>query len=454
MVNGSLLKSIRFMDLNKWSANYSLFEKIKSEYPLVPLFKVLRRAKEPVTIDDKTLYKRVKIRLYGQGVLKRDELYGVEIGTKKQFIAHEGQLVISRIDARNGAFGIVPPELDGAIVTNDFWLFDVNNALPQYLTLVLSSKRFQKYWMAQSSGTTNRQRVGEEDFLQAQIALPSIEIQNELLNQYNDCLQQSEKDKKEIVELQAQIERYLINELGVLFKESSFNGLLGTADYKNLSRWDPLYLSSKVTIVSCEKIVDIAEVVTHFMSDPYGKNLRVNTKAWPDEEFVYIGMEHVEKNTGNAFPQKVLGKDLLSQTVHVPANYVIYGKLRPYLNKYWENIENIRNIVCSAEFFVFDTKDINRSYFMEVLSSAIIQEQLPSLYSGARMPRINEDDFLGLKIPLPPESRQQQIVSHISEMRKRIMTLQYQIPLYEQRAKKEFEEAVFGETQEIKNTKI
>ena len=124
-----------------------------------------------------------------------------------------------------------------------------------------------------------------------------------------------------------------------------------------------------------------------------------------------------------------------------------YGKLRPYLNKYWENRSATKNVVCSSEFFVFDTKNINRIYFMEILSSTIIQEQLTPLYSGARMPRINESDFMGLKIPLPSPQKQQEIVDYISEVRRKIATLQLQIPLHSQRAKKEFEEAVFGEAQ-------
>ena len=33
---------------------------------------------------------------------------------------------MSKIDARNGAYGIVPAELEGAIVTNDFPVFDVD----------------------------------------------------------------------------------------------------------------------------------------------------------------------------------------------------------------------------------------------------------------------------------------------------------------------------------------
>lgn len=112
------------------------------------------------------------------------------------------------------------------------------------------------------------------------------------------------------------------------------------------------------------------------MVDTSGKRLRINTKEDPDKKFAYIGMEHVEKNTGKVFMQQISGKDILSQTVRVPYDYIIYGKLRPYLNKYWENRSATKNVVCSSEFFVFDTKNINRIYFMEILSSTIIQEQL------------------------------------------------------------------------------
>ena len=171
MTKSDFLHIVRFVDLDKWSAHDAVFENMDNRFLLVPLSKVLKRVKEPVIIEDGALYKRITVRLYGQGVLKRDELLGAEIGTKRQFLAHAGQLIISRIDARNGAFGIVPSELEGAIVTNDFWLFDVQNALPEYLMLVLSSELFQRYWQTQSSGTTNRQRVDEDSFLSSLIVL-------------------------------------------------------------------------------------------------------------------------------------------------------------------------------------------------------------------------------------------------------------------------------------------
>ena len=220
MVSTNLMKTVRFMDLHRWSANHTLHTGIKSSYPLVPLSQVLKRVKSPVSIEDNKVYKRITIRLYGQGVLKRDELYGKEIGTKKQFIAQAGQLIISRIDARNGAFGIVPQDLNGAIVTNDFWLFDVQNALPQYLTLVLSSDRFQQYWKTQSSGTTNRQRVGEEDFLSAEIVLPPVEAQQELLEKYNSAIKRANDFEQQAGNLEKSLEQWVYASLGIKARET------------------------------------------------------------------------------------------------------------------------------------------------------------------------------------------------------------------------------------------
>ena len=82
---------------------------------------------------------------------------------------------------------------------------------------------------------------------------------------------------------------------------------------------------------------------------------------------------------------------------------------------------------------------------MEVLSSQIIQKQLSFLYSGARMPRINEDDFMGLKLPLPTIEKQRQIVAGISKIRTHIRELENKIFDCNKIAKGQFEEAVFGE---------
>ena len=67
-----------------------------------------------MVVEDDKRYKRITIKTNCGGVFVRDEVLGKDIKTKKQYYVKAGQLAVSKIDARNGAFGIVPPEADGA----------------------------------------------------------------------------------------------------------------------------------------------------------------------------------------------------------------------------------------------------------------------------------------------------------------------------------------------------
>ena len=89
----------------------------------------LIRSKNSVELMDDVDYKQITVKLYGKGAVLRKTILGKDIKTKSQFLAKSGQLIMSRIDARNGAFAIVPSDLDGAVVTQDFPLFDINKDL-------------------------------------------------------------------------------------------------------------------------------------------------------------------------------------------------------------------------------------------------------------------------------------------------------------------------------------
>lgn len=135
---------------------------------------VLKRSKEQVKVEDERVYKRVTIRLGGQGVAVRDEVPGTDIGTKKQFVIRNGQFILSKIDALNGAFGVVGPRCDGAIITGNFWTFDVNQSIlnATFFNLVTKTPSFVDFCVRASSGTTNRRYLQEARFLKQEIRLP------------------------------------------------------------------------------------------------------------------------------------------------------------------------------------------------------------------------------------------------------------------------------------------
>ncbi len=156
---------------------------MSNSWPVVRLDEVLRRVKSEVRIDSETTYTRLTIRMNGRGIVLRDRLLGFEIGTKRQFVARSGQLVLSKIDARNGAFGILPTGCDNAIITGNFWAFDADTVRlePRYFEFLTRTPMFLDFCIRASEGTTNRRYLQEDQFLQQEIQLPLLEEQERIV---------------------------------------------------------------------------------------------------------------------------------------------------------------------------------------------------------------------------------------------------------------------------------
>lgn len=149
----------------------------------VALGDILTPVKAPASIEDSQLYEQVTVRIKGKGLVRRCVLTGAEIATKRQFLVRAGQLLVSKIDARNGGMGIVPPELDGAIVSGDFPAFEIDESvcLPAYLDLYTRRQPFwDECWLV-SEGSTHRVRLSPEQFLELQIELPSFQEQERIV---------------------------------------------------------------------------------------------------------------------------------------------------------------------------------------------------------------------------------------------------------------------------------
>jgi len=140
---------------------------------------ILTRLKTPVEIQDTEFYKRLTIRINHQGVSVRDTEIGAKIGTKNQFRVRAGDFILSKIDARQGAFGIVPEEVHDGIITGNFWTFRVDNRLvdTEWFLLFTNSDAFLDLCKRSSTGNTHRKYLNEAIFLNHELAIPSLEEQ-------------------------------------------------------------------------------------------------------------------------------------------------------------------------------------------------------------------------------------------------------------------------------------
>ncbi|AUT01652.1 hypothetical protein CLI64_15355 [Nostoc sp. CENA543] len=156
---------------------------MSKDLSLVPLREILTKSEEWIDINPTEKYKQVTVKIWGKGVVERNEVSGAEIAATKRLKVHHGQFILSRIDARHGAFGIIPNSLDGAVVTNDFPVFtpNIHKILPQFLDWMSKTKDFIEICKAASEGTTNRVRLKEDKFLSMKIRLPLLEEQRRIV---------------------------------------------------------------------------------------------------------------------------------------------------------------------------------------------------------------------------------------------------------------------------------
>lgn len=154
-----------------------------NDWQATTLGEILSRSGETAGIQPDESYKEITVKLWGKGVVLRGVVSGAQLNGSRRFLARKGQLILSRIDARNGAIGVVPDSLDGSVVSTDFPLFaiDENRIVPRYFEWLSKTKPFVELCQKASEGTTNRVRLQEDRFLNLQIPLPPLPEQRRIV---------------------------------------------------------------------------------------------------------------------------------------------------------------------------------------------------------------------------------------------------------------------------------
>lgn len=188
----------------------------------VQIGNILKRIKRPVSLIDDQEYKLVTIRMNHKGVVLREKKQGALIKSG-MYEVRSGDFILSGIDARNGAFGIVPEELEGAIVTNDFWYFEINEEIiSKELFLELTATTwFDEICKRGSDGTTQRIRLQREKFFNQTILLPELEEQGALLSNIHLV-----KEKYTYLDKEIQSRKSLLSQLKQSILQEAIQGKL------------------------------------------------------------------------------------------------------------------------------------------------------------------------------------------------------------------------------------
>ncbi len=132
-----------------------------------------------------------------------------------------------------------------------------------------------------------------------------------------------------------------------------------------------------------------------------------------DSTLPYIGLEHIESNTTKIIGQAIASDAKSTKTVFHSGD-VLYGKLRPYLNKV--AIPDFDG-VCSTDILVFNQNPIiDCRYLMRYLTTGDVVEYANRKSKGISLPRVSFESLSEILIPLPPFAEQQRIVARVEAL--------------------------------------
>lgn len=343
---------------------------MNANWQIAALGDVVRYRKEFIEINDLENYKRCRVKLHAQGVVLRDVARGAEIKTKKQQVCRTGEFLVAEIDAKVGGFGIVPPELDGAIVSSHYFLFEIDETRldRRFLDFYIRTPSFRDQVTAQ--GSTNYAAVRPNEVLGYRLPLPALEEQRRIVAR--------------IEELAAKIEeaRGLRREVA----EESDALLRSTIHHSPTAALTPM--KELVALKEPDVMVQRNQVYHFAGVYSFGRGVfKGQSKSGMD--FAYPWLSRLK--TGNfVYPKLMAWEGAL-------------GVVPPECN----------GLVVSTEFPVFEIDETK--VLPEVLDVYFRSPSIWPLISGestgtnVRRRRLNPSNFLNFKMPVPPMNIQMQL---------------------------------------------
>jgi hypothetical protein len=173
-------------------------------------------------------------------------------------------------------------------------------------------------------------------------------------------------------------------------------------------------------------LVQLKEVLTE-------RRESLDPQQHAEHTFNYLGLEHVESLTGDLVDSYAprTGKEVLSRCKVFRQGDVLYGRLRPVLNKVFAADEFLPEGICSGEFYVL-IPELDRllpCFARAVLASRYVQDIVKSMTTGSALPRLQLEDLLEVEVPLPPLKVQKLFEQKIRQQNSRRRSLRSEVTL-------------------------
>jgi type I restriction enzyme S subunit len=334
-------------------------------WPTPKIGALLKVVQRPVRLEKTKEYRLVTARRSRGGIVRRETLLGKDIATPSQFEIAEGDFLISRRQIAHGACGIVPSELAGSIVSNEYATLRPTSALdPGFLKHLTASIYFQQTCFHSSIGVHVEKLVFDlQGWLRWPIAVPEPPEQRRIaavLDAWDEAIVASEKLAR------------------------SKKKLLSSAADKQMEFWSDGVELGTLVRVNAASLPNATAPDFRFEYFPIG-----------DDDEAGGWMTYAES------PSR-------ARRLARPGD-IAYSTVRPLLRRLFVVTEH-PSAVFSTGYAILSPKERGDSAFIfHLMTSATIERQVHARVTGSGYPAISASDLKTMKIPKIPKDQRMRI---------------------------------------------
>ncbi|MGH7231247.1 MAG: restriction endonuclease subunit S, partial [Nitrospiraceae bacterium] len=135
----------------------------------------------------------------------------------------------------------------------------------------------------------------------------------------------------------------------------------------------------------------------------------------PKGPSTFVGLEHIESLTGRRIG--LVDVEMSRLTGRKPRFYkddIVYGYLRPYLNKVW--VAEFEGL-CSVDQYVYSVppKVAENEFVAWFMRSSVFLDRAPIETTPGQLPRIRTEEVASVEINLPQGNEQRRVAAKITD---------------------------------------
>lgn len=372
------------------------------------------------------------------------------------FAAYPGDIVFSKIDARSGAIGVLPPEIGKAVVTAEFPVFTADPARldGEFVRLVLRTGGFIEALRRKASGTSGRKRITPDAFQDLRIPLPPLYEQRTIVAAYRAALNNATALEAEAAETESKAAEAFETALGFAPPTPLPNRPVFVANFKDIDRWSHEGILRRIVDGATKHAlpwptVQLGEVIADLENgwSPKCYDRPAKSDEWGVLKLGAVSFGTFDENENKALPSTLKPRPHLEVK---PGQILISRANITRLVGATALIRQTRDklMLCDKIFRVvpLDPTPIDGEFLTEVLRISDVRRQIEASVTGTSptMKNISKPALLGLTFPLPPVPDQKKMVQSLADARTKATGLRADAAKVRAQAWTDFEAAVYA----------